>query len=302
MKFTHSYISNAEYFKLINHSDIHQDINDVIHYIFIPVLLHRQSSIWDSFDSGNIQPLCSWLNHRIHITKLSLKSLCLKPFPNTKVVLLVDPYALANDQLKSLVLSLVHISIGSSYLHSSLLPICTREGSDLTLFEMYSTIVSPLIREYLNKNFKPNVFNVVSRLDSDDLFISEYCKTLRLVALSLKTSTLRSVTNQILADFPLGFQYDLSDSHAYKTLWPENTFASLIYTPSDTNNIDQLHVPYSYAHDNIPSDLIKLTVSTLLPQWVQVCHDNNVSNSLFPWSLPPQKIILASLIKDILSI
>ena len=146
---------------------------------------------------------------------------------------------------------------------------------------MYKVTVARDIRNYLYK--KTTIIMISFFLTELTMMISCRQRTFQL------SEHLQVICNQELDndanlfDFPLGIQYVVENQKSYATFWPENKFASILTRSSFLRDMNSI-VPFSYPHDNPPSSIKKVSVSTLHPQWIQCIHRNNVSNSLFSWS------------------
>jgi len=277
MIFTTSDITNFEYFAAINNRIEYPSTLNVYNYIFIPVCLYRPSELWDNSQELD-STIRNWLREREDILLMSINTLLTFGDQNIKIVLLFDPSFKNNMGLCELCDNLV--SINPEKVEA--LYIDCREGSELTLSEMYKVTVARDIRNYLlQKNHHHNDLLLLNRVDNDDILSTTYISIIRTLSKLYAIKSL--ITKPILFDFPLGIQYVVDNQKSYATFWPENNFASILTSSSflrDKNSI----VPFSYPHDNPPSSIKKVSVSTLHPQWIQCIHKNNVSNSLFSWS------------------
>mgnify|MGYP006281231355 CR=1 FL=1 len=84
-----------------------------------------------------------------------------------------------------------------------------------------------------------------------------------------------------LIDMPLGIQYRKETGEAWKCLWPESNFTTLVVNRED---ISPDLVPFSFAHDEVPRFLKKHVLATQSPMWIQGIHIGNQANEVFHWA------------------
>ena len=310
MEFTLPEVENWQLYNLLNfpkESNVllteRQACSEIV--IFMPFCLFRHygaksTSMWEQLKQDNFLPFIKWLKHRIDIYRnftgaaLSLSTSIL----NFKVVYLIDPIEESREIKEWLTNELQKVS-KSLAIQCDFLEVSLRDEPDST--RSYRNILAPACARYLLSEHACKDFFIIIRLDSDDLLLPFYFKTIKtllslppiysvkypytLIPTSQKKQTIYTKISPFqrptLLEFPLGVQSSLINNVQKITLWGENNFSSVWVSKSDIHKSGITH--FSFPHDRIPSFLNRTQICTLKPAWVQLLHSQNEQNSFLPW-------------------
>ena len=291
MELSHSLATNAQLLDWEYQKEV-EIRHRVEHLLFIPVCLYRGNKIWEEVDRGSTRGLEVWLEGRHKYLMNLCRSIRAWSLDNTYVYFLVGK----EMALSSIAIELMKEAIvcaGKERCRT--LKIDLRPFSNLSLSESYRAGVAIVIREVIHQRRTNSIRMILaSRLDSDDMFTEEYYRNVRIAALSIEPAIRDG--HEFLVDMPQGIQYLERTQSVFYTLWPEGTFPTIVYRHAEKpEDVMPHHVPFSYAHDEVPKDLKRIVVSTIDPQWIQVIHEGNVMNGIFRWSRLKGKCSLENL-------
>lgn len=132
-----------------------------------------------------------------------------------------------------------------------------------------SVNVAGILGAYIKRTYE-GCSVITTRIDNDDLVHESFIETIQ------KEGRYELEKGMKFLSFVNGLQYDKRDGQILKFDYPDNHFISLFTSPSKLGN----HV-LQYNHALIAKENIELVYKkTEIPLWVEVIHENNVSNAL----------------------
>lgn len=147
-----------------------------------------------------------------------------------------------------------------------------------------SVKMQEIIGDYIKKNYA-GYFVITTRIDNDDLVHEKFIEKIQ------GGGGCKSDTELKILSFVNGLQYDKRSRQILNFNYPNNHFISLLANPSKLGS----HV-LQYNHAFIEEENIEIDYQrTKVPLWVEIVHENNVSNALH-WRF--SSVGVSFLIKD----
>lgn len=146
----------------------------------------------------------------------------------------------------------------------------------------YPSIVAPLISKLVQMDKQKSKRIAMIRLDGDDTLMPGYMSLVDEYVYTHEESNREEyLMGPILIDLPLGIQYQNETGEAWKCLWPQSNFTTLLL---DRTTVTPELVPFGFAHDEIPNSIIRHVLATQSPMWIQGIHSSNEANGIFQWA------------------
>ncbi len=261
-------------------------VSDTCFMVFIPFSLYRKHRIWNFKDkscpdqSDALRSHIQWLETRLA---------------------LFDQFTLAGLERSGMCVFELHVFIDeyeeqpwlAAWVARNIRSMTSTRGINASIHKVglypqpepyfsYPAVLAHLVCKIARTAKGSSKRVALIRLDGDDTLMPDYMSIIDEYLYAHEIANKEEyLLRPTLIDMPLGIQYRKETGEAWKCLWPESNFTTLIVK---TEDISPSLVPFAFAHDEVPCSVNKNVLATQSPMWIQGIHDGNQANDVFKWA------------------